>query len=62
MEEIETHNRSMVGKVGEGFVIMRPPRGVFSKEVALNLAAYIVILSGVTRQEFGLILDLIENA
>jgi len=45
-DEIETYNKFVVVSSSNGVVIMNLPRGPISEEDALNLAAYLVAMTG----------------
>lgn len=44
-------NKFMVGAQGENLRIMRQPIGALTKEEALNLAAWLMVLSGASHSE-----------
>ena len=63
MSDIDTMNHYFVGSTGDRLRIMNLPglaQGL-EKDKALNLAAYLVSMSGATREEFEAVLDAIEN-
>ena len=59
-DELETGNKYMVGVSGGRIVMLRPPRGSFSNEDALNLAAWLVALADLDGK-FPAILEAVQN-
>lgn len=60
-DEIDTSNVFMVGVSGGRIILLKPPRGSFSNEDALNLAAWLVALAD-DGDKFPAILDAVQNA
>lgn len=60
-DPFDTANRFMVGGLGDGFIIMRPPTGKLTKAEALNLAAYLVALAEEDAGEFQQVLDAVQG-
>lgn len=59
---IDTFNKFIVGVMGpDRLMIMNPPRGHISRDEALLLAAYLVTLSAVPREDFLAVLDAVES-
>lgn len=52
----------MVGVSGGGVVIMRPPRAPMPKEQAIALAAWILVLSGASDEEWDDVRYAVESA
>jgi hypothetical protein len=61
--EINTSNLFMVGMVGDGYVLMKPPRPgeQFTPAEALNLAAYLVAMAEEEEGEFQKVLDAVQG-
>jgi hypothetical protein len=60
MGPIESDNKFVVGAQGNDLVIMFPKQRM-SKEDAVNLACYLLVLSGVDRSTLAMTLARIEN-
>lgn len=60
--QIDTVNRFLVGVAGPGEVtIIRPPLRPINKAEAINLAAWLVVLSRATRDEVEAAIAAVEN-
>lgn len=59
---MDTTNDFFVGVLGDGIAILNPPRGKITKEQALRLAAYLVLLADDTGAEFPKVLEAVKNA
>jgi len=61
--EIDTANKYMVGAQGNGFRILVPVHNQFLPlEDAVNLAAWLVAVSGVSDEEFREVVEKVRNA
>jgi hypothetical protein len=63
-QSIETMNKFAVSAYGGGIVVLGSGpvlRGPVSKADALNLAAWLVAMSGAQREEFEAVLDAVES-
>jgi hypothetical protein len=61
---MDTMNKFLVSSGGVGMkeiLVMNPPRGLISKEDALNLAAWLIVISGTTREEVEAALSAVED-
>lgn len=58
--EVDTTNKFIVAANSRGIIIMHTPIGVLTKEDALNLAAYLVAISG-DEERFKEVLEAIKN-
>lgn len=58
---IDTTNEFLVGTNGREVVIMNPPHGPITKEQALRLATYLIILSGATDEETDAMYNAVAN-
>lgn len=58
----DTINRFMVGSRGDRVVIVLPPIMSISKEDAVNLAAWLVVMSDISRDDWEKFLTEIENS
>ena len=59
---IDTTNRFFVASRGDNLLFIKPPLGEFSKEDALNMAAYLVLLAEEDDGEFSTVLECIKYA
>ena len=58
---INTTNKFFVASRGDNLLFMKPPLGEFSKEDALNMAAYLVVMSFTSDEDFLKHLRAVEN-
>lgn len=58
----DTMNKFMVGSRGDRVVVVLPPFSSISKEDAVNLAAWLVVMSDVSRDDWEKFLTEIENS
>lgn len=58
---METINDFLVVLVGDGVAMLNPPRGEFTQEQAVRLAAWLVALAD-HKNEFPAVLQAINNA
>jgi len=61
-DELDTANRFLVGKLGDKLRVLALFNRPLTQAEALNLAAWLVTLSGVDRVEFFRLLDAVQNA
>lgn len=60
MDEIDVTNKWIVGTASTGVVILCPPERLTPAE-ALVFAAYVVLLSGATNEEWEKVKQAVEN-
>lgn len=60
-KEYDTMNHFVIGTTGDGTLVSHVLRRSFTKDQALNLAAYLVVISGVEREEFNGLVSAIEG-
>lgn len=59
---MDTTNKYMVSALGDRLLILNPPKNTISKDDALLLAAWLVVLADPAEEEFEAVLFAVQGA